>query len=143
MKVIPQIESTSGLADIKEILTAGGQRFIAAAFGADDFTADFEVHRTEGAAELDFARKYFALCCHARKVISIDTPFVKFKDTLGLQKDLEYLKTIGMKAKFAIHPVSIITYLKRTNLDSSRYNQRRFQAAPRTSRILQAHGFAL
>ena len=82
--MIPQIESTSGLADIKEILTAGGQRFIAAAFGADDFTADFEVHRTEGAAELDFARKYFALCCHARKVISIDTPFVKFKDTLGL-----------------------------------------------------------
>lgn len=112
MKVIPQIESTSGLADIKEILTAGGKRFIAAAFGADDFTADFEVHRTEGAAELDFARKYFALCCHARKVISIDTPFVKFKDTLGLQKDLEYLKTIGMKAKFAIHPVSFITYLR-------------------------------
>lgn len=105
LKVIPQIESTSGLADIKEILAAGKQRFIAAAFGADDFTADFEIHRTEGASELDFARKYFALCCHARGLISIDTPYVKFKDIPGLQKDLEYLKTIGMKAKFAIHPV--------------------------------------
>lgn len=105
--MIPQIESTSGLADVKEILTAGRERFVAAAFGADDFTADFEVHRTESADELDFARKYFALCCHARKIISIDTPFVKFKDTIGLQKELEYLKKIGMKAKFAIHPVSI------------------------------------
>ena len=84
LKVIPQIESTSGLADIKEILTAGKGRFIAAAFGADDFTADFEVHRGETDEELDWSRKYFALCCHARKVISIDTPYVQFKDTTGL-----------------------------------------------------------
>lgn len=94
--------------DIKEILTAGRSRFVAAAFGADDFTADFEVHRSEDGSELDFARKYFALCCHAQKVISIDTPYVKFKDILGLQKEIEYLKKIGMKAKFAIHPVSCI-----------------------------------
>lgn len=65
-------------------MTAGKERFVAAAFGADDFTADFEVHRTESGSELDFARKYFALCCHARKVVSIDTPYVKFKDTSGL-----------------------------------------------------------
>jgi citrate lyase beta subunit len=41
-------------------------------------------------------------------VISIDTPYVKFKDIEGLQKELEYLKNIGMKAKFAIHPVRIL-----------------------------------
>jgi len=41
LKVIPQIESTAALVDLKEILTAGRSRFIAAAFGADDFTADF------------------------------------------------------------------------------------------------------
>lgn len=109
IKVIPQIETTGGLVDCKEILSAGKGRFIAAAFGADDFTADFEIHRTEGDPELDFARKYFALCCHARKVLSIDTPYIKFKDTEGLKKELDYLKTIGMKAKFAIHPVSWLT----------------------------------
>lgn len=106
LKVIPQIESTAALVDLKEILTAGKSRFIAAAFGADDFTADFEVHRSDDDAELDFARKYFALCCHARKVISIDTPYVRFKDIEGLRKELIYLKSIGMQAKFAIHPVS-------------------------------------
>lgn len=108
LKVIPQIESTAAMVDIKEILSAGKGRFIAAAFGADDFTADFEVHRTDSNQELDFARKYFAMCCHARKVVSIDTPYVQFKDTEGLARELEYLKTIGMKAKFAIHPVSIL-----------------------------------
>lgn len=91
--------------DCKEILSAGGDRFIAAAFGADDFTADLQIDRTDRDKELDFARKYFALCCHARKITSIDTPYVKYKDTLGLQQELVYLKSIGMKAKFAIHPV--------------------------------------
>ena len=96
IKVIPQIESTSALVDIKEILSAGKERFIAAAFGADDFTADFEVHRSDDDNELDFARKYFSLCCHARKVVSIDTPYVRYKDIEGLTKELEYLKSIGM-----------------------------------------------
>lgn len=90
--MIPQIESTAGLVDIKEILTAGRERFVAAAFGADDFTADFEVHRSDSDKEIDFARRYFALCCHARGVISIDTPYVKFKDTDGLKAELAYLK---------------------------------------------------
>lgn len=120
MKVIPQIESTNGLIDLKEILKVGQGRFVAAAFGADDFTADFEVHRTEDRDELDFARKYFAMCCHAKKVVSIDTPYIKFKDLEGLEKELEYLKKIGFQAKFAIHPVSLIYfYLLIFDLDPS------------------------
>jgi citrate lyase beta subunit len=57
---------------------------VAAAFGADDFTADFEVYRSESDKELDFARKWFALCCHATQVVSIDTPYVQFKNPEGL-----------------------------------------------------------
>ena len=49
------------MVDCKDILKEGKTRFIAAAFGADDFTADFEVYRSESDKELDFARKYFAL----------------------------------------------------------------------------------
>ena len=108
-KVIPQIESTLSLVNCKEILHAGRERYIAAAFGADDFTADFEVHRSESDKELDFARKWFALSCHAYGVISIDTPFVQYKDPVGLQDQCDYLKSIGMKAKFAIHPSQIDT----------------------------------
>lgn len=49
----------------------------------------------------------FALHCAAHKVISIDTPYVHFKNPEGLKQELEYLKTIGIKAKFAIHPLQI------------------------------------
>ena len=68
------------MANCRELLQAGQERYIAAAFGADDFTADFEVYRSESDKELDFARKWFALCCHAYGVISIDTPYVQFKN---------------------------------------------------------------
>jgi citrate lyase beta subunit len=47
LKVVPQIESTKSMANLKEILQAGQSRFVAAAFGADDFTADFEVFRSD------------------------------------------------------------------------------------------------
>ena len=88
-------------------MEAGQQRTIAAAFGGDDFTADFEVYRSESDKELDFARKWFALCCHAYGVTSIDTPYVQFKNPDGLREQLDYLTTIGVKAKFAIHPTQI------------------------------------
>ena len=107
LKVIPQIESTLSMINCKELLQAGKSRFIAAAFGADDFTADFEVYRSESDKELDFARKYFAMCCHAYDIVSIDTPYVQFKNKQGLQDQLDYLKSIGMKAKFAIHPTQV------------------------------------
>jgi citrate lyase beta subunit len=68
------------MANLKEILKAGQSRFVAAAFGADDFTADFEVYRSDNDKELDFARKWFALNCHAFGVVSIDTPYVLYKD---------------------------------------------------------------
>jgi citrate lyase subunit beta/citryl-CoA lyase len=107
LKVVPQIESTKSMANLKEILKAGQSRFVAAAFGADDFTADFEVYRSDNDKELDFARKWFALNCHAFGVVSVDTPYVLFKDQDGLKRELEFLKSIGMKAKLAIHPTQV------------------------------------
>ncbi len=95
---------------MKDIFKTDAQRkkrIIAAAFGGDDFTADFEVDRSDSDKELDFVRKFFALTCHAYKVISIDTPYVHWKNIDGLKQELAFLKSIGMKAKFAIHPVSI------------------------------------
>lgn len=90
--------------DIFKCDKQGRKRIIAAAFGADDFTADFEVYRSDNDKELDFVRKFFALTCHAYNVVSIDTPYVHWKNLDGLKEELAYLKSIGMKAKFAIHP---------------------------------------
>ncbi|CDW74511.1 citrate lyase subunit beta [Stylonychia lemnae] len=97
--------------DVSTVLNENTSKLIngivAAAFGADDFTADFQVYRSDSDKELDFARKLFALTCHAFGIISIDTPYVQFKNLEGLKVELEYLKSIGMKAKFAIHPTQV------------------------------------
>ena len=93
--------------DIFKMDSKGSKRIMAAAFGGDDFTADFEVDRSDSDKELDFVRKMFSLTCHAYGIVSIDTPYVQWKNLEGLKDELAYLKSIGMKAKFAIHPVSL------------------------------------
>ena len=80
------------------------KRIVAAAFGADDFTADFEVDRKADDSNIAHIKQQFALACHAYQVISIDTPYVRYKDLEGLRKEVLWLKSVGMKAKFAIHP---------------------------------------
>ena len=112
LKVIPQIESTLSLVNMNAIFEYDQSqnqtpRIIAAAFGGDDFTADFGVRRSDDDRQLDFARKLFALNCHAYGITSIDTPYVHYKDMQGLNNELQYLKDIGMKAKFAIHPTQV------------------------------------
>ena len=37
----------------------------------------------------------------------MDTPYVFFKNPEGLKNELKYLKSIGMKGKFAIHPSQV------------------------------------
>ena len=118
-KIIAQIESAASMVNMKDIFSydlARSQklgmpqgRIIGAAFGADDFTADLGVHRSDNdRSELDFARRLFALTCAAYPgIVSIDTPYVQFRDPEGLREELRYLKTIGMKAKLAIHPTQV------------------------------------
>ena len=60
----------------QRISAGASPRIIAAAFGGDDFTADFGVNRSDDDRQLDFARKTFALTCHAYGITSIDTPYV-------------------------------------------------------------------
>lgn len=58
-KVIPQIESTKSFMNMKEIFQEDERsykRINAAAFGGDDFTADFGVYRSDDDRELHFAR---------------------------------------------------------------------------------------
>ena len=80
-KLIPQIESTLSLCNMQAIFSADKKRrIIAAAFGADDFTADYGVFRSDDDKEIEFARKLFAVTCHAYGITSIDTPYVHYKN---------------------------------------------------------------
>lgn len=118
LKIIPCIESTLGFMNIEKIFkfdkekNGENKRIIAASFGGDDFTANFSVSRSDDDFELDFARKLFSLTCGAYGITSIDTPYVNFQDHDGLHSSLHFLKQIGFKAKFALHPdqVDIINH---------------------------------
>lgn len=107
IKVFPNIESASGIVFLKEILICLKERVEIVGFGADDFSHDIGVTRTQEDFEIDFARKMFALTCLAFRMIPVDSPYVKFNDSEGLKKELLYLKKLGFKAKFAIHPNQI------------------------------------
>ena len=128
-KLVPQIESTLSMVNARDIFKAdakSSKRVIAAAFGGDDFTADFEVYRSDNDKELDFVRKFFALTCHAYGVVSVDTPYVHYKNLDGLKEELAFLKSIGMKAKFAIHPtqVDVINTVLRPSANEVEYYSR-------------------
>ena len=107
IKVFPNFESAKGVIFLKELLDVIKNRVDIAGFGGDDFSHDILVKRSEEDFELDFARKLFALTCLAYNVIPIDTPYVHYKNHEGLKRELAYIKRIGFKAKFAIHPTQI------------------------------------
>lgn len=115
--LIVWIESTKGLINMKEILSfdSDHKRINAMAFGAEDFTKDFEIERTKGLEELNVARNLFCITAHAFDVVALDTPYVEFKNDEGLRKDIDFVKSLGFKGKFAIHPDQI----KRINVQFS------------------------
>jgi citrate lyase subunit beta/citryl-CoA lyase len=109
LKFIAWIESTLGLVNLKDILVANTKlnRLIGLAFGAEDFTNDFQIERKEHLKNIEVPRSVFAFTVHAFGLIPFDTPYVEFKNTEGLIEDINYVKSIGFKGKFAIHPSQV------------------------------------
>lgn len=106
IKLFPLIETALGVENIYNIIKAAS-RVTGVLFGAEDFTAEMGVNRTEEGDEIFYARSKVAICCKACNVDAIDTPFVNFKNDEGLIKDTKKAKQIGMTGKAAIHPVQI------------------------------------
>ena len=106
MKLIPWIESALGVVRSFEILTSTS-RIYGAAFGAEDFTNDMGIERTDDDSEISYATNVIAIAARAAGVLALDTPYVSFRDEEGLIKDANQAKSIGYKGKFAIHPAQI------------------------------------
>lgn len=101
-KLIIWIESTRGMVNMQEIFKLNtNKRIIAAAFGAEDFCNDFEIDRSQN---LEIPRYLFAMTAHAYGIIPLDTPNVEFKNENKLIEEIEMVKKLGFKGKFAIHP---------------------------------------
>jgi citrate lyase subunit beta/citryl-CoA lyase len=108
LKVMPWIESARALVNVNAMASAS-PRTIAIAFGAEDFTNDMGIQRTDDGEEVYHARATVAVAARAAGVASLDGPYVAFRNPEGLRKDAGVARQMGYTGKFAIHPAQIDT----------------------------------
>jgi len=106
IKLIPWIETARAVVHCYEICRAS-PRIIAAAFGAEDYTDDMGIERTEDELEILHARNSVCIAARAAGVLALDTPYFRYQDQQGLRDNVRSAKRYGFKGKFAIHPAQI------------------------------------
>ena len=107
-RLIPWLENAKAIIRAYEIAIAS-PRIVGVAFGAEDFTNDMAVQRSEEGIELMYPRATLAISARAAGVLAIDTPYVNFRDAEGLDQEVRAVLPLGFKAKFAIHPGQLET----------------------------------
>ena len=106
ISLVPWIETAQAIVNLYAICTAS-PRIMGVAFGAEDFTNDMGIERTESETETYFARNSIAVAARAADVLALDTPYFGFRDPVGLRDNAQAAKQYGFKGKFAIHPAQI------------------------------------
>lgn len=148
--LIPLVETAQGLSELRELLLGSG-RIIAVQFGAEDFTRDMEIERTKTGEEVRFARQIIGLLCRSRNVQAIDTPYVDYRDEVGLESDSLVAKICGFGAKTCIHPAQVdtvnrffmpggkeISFAQRVMQEAQREENRRLGAFPLDGKMVDA-----
>lgn len=105
-KLVPWIESAESIVKLHEICLSS-PRIVAIALGAEDFTNDMEIERTDADAEIAYARSAIAIAARATGILALDTPFFAFRDPDALRENSRSSRGIGFRGRFAIHPAQI------------------------------------
>ena len=107
-RLIPWLETAKAIVNAYQIASTS-PRIVGVAFGAEDFTNDMAVQRSEEGTEVAYPRATVAVAARAAGVLALDTPYVNFRDTEGLEREVRYGLSLGFKGKFAIHPGQLET----------------------------------
>ncbi len=105
-KVVAWAETASALVDARDIADSS-QRVIALAFGAEDFTNDMGIERSDSGDEVQVPRSLVPVAARAANVASLDSPFVAFQDPEALRADAQKARRMGFTGKHAIHPAQL------------------------------------
>ena len=105
-KIVAWAETASALVDARDI-AASSPRVIALAFGAEDFTNDMGIERSDAGDEVQVPRSLVPVAAKAANVASLDSPFVAFQDPGALRADAQKARQMGYTGKHAIHPSQI------------------------------------
>ena len=105
-KLVPWIESAESIVKLRDICRSS-PRIVAIALGAEDFTNDMEIERTDSDAEIAYARSAIAIAARAAGILALDTPFFAFREPDALRENSLASRGIGFRGRFAIHPTQI------------------------------------
>ena len=106
LHIIPWIETAKALWDARAVAEAS-PRVVAIAFGAEDFTNDMGIERTDTGEEVSVPRSLVPIAARAAEVGGLDSPFVRFRDPDALREDAQWARRMGYTGKFAIHPAQL------------------------------------
>ncbi len=106
IRLIPWIENARAIVNVNEMASTL-ERTVAIAFGAEDFTNDMGIRRTDDGEEVYHPRCTVAIAARAAGIASLDSPYVAFRNPEGLARDAAVARQMGFTGKFAIHPSQI------------------------------------
>lgn len=102
-KIIPLIETTGAVINIKEICEAC-TRVVAVAFGCEDFVTDLQgKHDVEGQSIM-MARNLISIGARSCGVLPIDTVHIRVHDLDDLEKNLIIGRRLGFEGMLVLNP---------------------------------------
>lgn len=104
--LLPWIETAQAVINAYEICSAS-PRIVGVAFGAEDYTNDMSIERTDDDTEIAYPRSVICVAARAAGVAALDTPYFSFRDPEGLRRNARAARRSGFRGKFAIHPAQI------------------------------------
>jgi citrate lyase subunit beta/citryl-CoA lyase len=105
-KIIPSIEDAQGVLNCVQTARSSS-RIVALAFGAEDYTASMEIHRTKSGEELLMARTRVVWAAKSTGMQAIDSIFSDVNDMEGLRAETVRVKSLGFTGKSLINPRQI------------------------------------
>lgn len=103
LKYYMLVESARGILELEDIVKQS-DRIEGLLLGAEDYSVDMQVKRTEGSEEIAFARYRIVTVAKAYGLNAIDTPYTDIDNMEGLRKDTKFVKTIGFNGRLIVGP---------------------------------------
>ncbi|MDQ3190816.1 MAG: CoA ester lyase [Bacteroidota bacterium] len=103
-KIIPILESTKSIVNIKEIAESS-TRIVALGFGSEDYVSDLQGVRDFNVNSSIFnPRSYVPIVARAFGLEAIDAAYIKVHDLEGLEEHTQIGKTLGYSGMWVLHP---------------------------------------
>ena len=102
-KLIPLIETSGAIVNIKDICTAC-TRVIAVAFGCEDYVTDLGGKHDEQGMSIFYARNAIVNAARAAGILPIDTVHIKVHDLEDLERNLVLSRNLGFEGMLVLNP---------------------------------------